>query len=200
LTNPWRTIWVGRCFIRGLTRSHRSRCQSTSKSPGEDWASGVRDWMACPRDACRFLPIRIRVEKGCNSLPGDEGRNSPGNASFPRQNRPFGHRAQPISVTARACQAYQIWCPFWCAPPSKGKENLIPESDSYKIRPALSSLSVATPIFCSVGSGRPTKNTGTCLGESGATMPQFLKQATPPFQPAEIALAAVSLLACILKQ
>src|SRR5881409_1418666 len=37
------------------------------------------------------------------------------------------------------------------------------------------------------------------LGEAWSTTPQFLKQATPPFQPAEIPPTAVSLLACILK-
>ncbi len=40
--------------------------ERASYGPGEERAPGVRAWVACPRDPCRFLPIRIRVEKSCN--------------------------------------------------------------------------------------------------------------------------------------
>ena len=37
------------------------------KGLGRGLGPGVRDWMACSGDACRFRHIRIRVDKGCHS-------------------------------------------------------------------------------------------------------------------------------------
>ncbi len=46
------------------------------------------------------LCLNVEMELFAHCL---ETRVVPGNATFPRKSGPLGHRAQPISVPARAC-------------------------------------------------------------------------------------------------